>query len=189
MWCEVLQKCDPTMTSIGIVATMCSNNHFGTQCCNSVFQKWPRFTMLQQEGWKHRSVQSWWPRHGRMSRWRKPLEQEARGAVSEREWLLEIWMVKPQGWQAPSRGGLWRGARGFPMACSLWSWPSRQVSQACRWQSRGGLAPGSLTHNGGIQAQQGNNYGFWKAWVEGWSMRDDACWQSPWREGGTARGR
>jgi hypothetical protein len=44
----LLQQCVPTMISVPIVATMCSNDCLGSHCCNSVFQRWSRFPLLQQ---------------------------------------------------------------------------------------------------------------------------------------------
>jgi hypothetical protein len=99
-----------------------------------LLQQWSRLTLLQPEWWKHRGAQALCARHRRGGPWGK-----APGAAS---------------------------AGGFPMVWSPRRWPSPLVGQASEWQSPWVVScewPHPLRWNpSGVQAQQGQSYGFWK---------------------------
>jgi hypothetical protein len=97
------------------IAIICSNNHLGSHCCNSVLQRWPQFPWLRQKWWKHgcsglvAKVQDMRPMG--QSPWNS---KRWMLGLSENAYWGNFWVVILQGWQARSWGGLWGKAWDFP---------------------------------------------------------------------------
>jgi hypothetical protein len=86
---KLLHHCAPTVTSVRIAATMCSNSGLGSHCSKQVW-------------WKHRGVQAYCWGTGEAHE-AKPLKRQVLGlGPSENAHWWNAWVEKPQRWQARS---------------------------------------------------------------------------------------